>query len=124
MNKAIFFFPFLIIACTSVEEKVLPELPKEPFIIVLGIAQDAGYPQAGCYKDCCKGIWNRPEKRKMVSCLALVDPVSGERWLFDCTPDFPKQLQVLDSLAPAAKGLSGIFLTHAHIGHYTGLMHL
>ena len=56
----------------------------------------------------------------MVSCLGLVDPASGRSWLFDATPDFKDQLHILEAYAP----LSGIFLTHAHIGHYTGLMHL
>jgi pyrroloquinoline quinone biosynthesis protein B len=55
-----------------------------------------------------------------------VDPRRGQRWIIDATPDFPRQLAELDRLAPVAEspGLSGIFLTHAHIGHYTGLMHL
>lgn len=56
----------------------------------------------------------------MVSCLALVDPRSGSAWMFDATPDFKYQLAKLNGEAR----LSGVFLTHAHIGHYTGLMHL
>jgi pyrroloquinoline quinone biosynthesis protein B len=46
--------------------------------------------------------------------------------MIDCTPDFPVQLHALGEVAPAdgKPGLSGIFLTHAHIGHYTGLIHL
>ena len=91
-----------------------------PVLIVLGIAQDAGYPQAGCQKACCAELWVRKEGRKMVSCLGLIDPISEEAWLFDATPDFRDQLQLLEQEAP----LRGIFLTHAHIGHYTGLMQL
>jgi pyrroloquinoline quinone biosynthesis protein B len=55
-----------------------------------------------------------------------VDDEHGQRWLFDATPDFPEQLQKLDEMAPreGKPGLSGIFLTHAHIGHYAGLMYL
>ena len=127
MKKAFtfLFIAFFLFSCSPTKEKEKNTLPKNPFVIVLGIAQDAGYPQANCYKDCCKEIWNHPEKRKMVSCLALVDPISNERWIFDCTPDFPKQLQMLDSFALSKKEiLTGIFLTHAHIGHYTGLMYL
>lgn len=95
--------------------------PADPFVVVLGIAQDGGVPQAGCRKECCaRGV------RRLVSSLALVDPQTGERWLFDATPDFPEQLRRLDSMAAPvqARGLTGIFLTHAHIGHYTGLMFL
>ncbi|HEV8632429.1 MAG TPA: MBL fold metallo-hydrolase, partial [Thermoanaerobaculia bacterium] len=43
----------------------------------------------------------------------------------DATPDFPVQLHRLDALAPveATPGLAGILLTHAHVGHYAGLIH-
>ncbi|MEZ4887211.1 MAG: MBL fold metallo-hydrolase [Chitinophagales bacterium] len=104
----------------------IPNTPSTPYIAVLGIAQDAGYPQAGCQKACCKKAVEQPENKRLVSCLALIDPISQQRWLFDATPDFREQLQRLDSLQVGAKEdyLSGIFLTHAHIGHYTGLMHL
>jgi pyrroloquinoline quinone biosynthesis protein B len=46
--------------------------------------------------------------------------------MFDCTPDFPAQLNALDQAAPVAEspGLEGVLLTHGHIGHYAGLMHL
>ncbi len=100
--------------------------PKTPYIAVLGIAQDAGFPQAACQKACCKRTVEQPESKRLVSCLALIDPISQQRWLLDATPDFREQLQRLDSLQVGVKEeyLSGIFLTHAHIGHYTGLMHL
>jgi len=94
-----------------------------PYIIILGIAQDAGAPQAGCEKICCRDRWDNPKLQQRVSCLAIVDPVSSERWMIDATPDFKAQLRVLDELAPMPN-LSGIFLTHGHIGHYTGLLHL
>ena len=96
-----------------------------PYVVVLGIAQDGGFPQAGCKKDCCLAAWGDHAKRRHISCLALVDPISGERWMFDATPDFRDQLRMLDEIAPKAgkaPALDGIFLTHAHIGHYTGLM--
>ena len=104
----------------------IPKTPSTPYLAVLGIAQDAGYPQAACQKACCKRTWSQPENKRLVSCLALIDPISRQRWLFDATPDFREQLQRLDSLQLGVKDeyLSGIFLTHAHIGHYTGLMHL
>lgn len=114
-----------------------PAKPPEPFVAVLGIAQDGGYPHAGCRKACCARLWKDPRGRRHVSSLALVDPRTGERWLFDASPDFPAQLQHLNELAAALPatlpreaaladhlGLAGIFLTHAHIGHYTGLMML
>ncbi len=98
----------------------------EPYLMVLGITQDAGYPQAGCRKPCCARAWADPQKRRHAICLAIVDPTSDERWLLECTPDFREQLQQLDSIAPPKSelGIDGILLTHAHIGHYVGLMHL
>lgn len=93
----------------------------DPYVVVLGIAQDGGVPHAGCKKECCAG-----GARQLVVSLGLVDPATGERWIFEATPDFPDQLRILDGIAPPREGLgiSGIFLTHGHIGHYTGLMHL
>jgi pyrroloquinoline quinone biosynthesis protein B len=98
----------------------------EPFVVVLGIAQDGGYPQSGCSKECCRRAWNDASLRRRVASLAIVDPGTHQRWLIDATPDFREQLRMLDEIAPATStpGLDGIFLTHGHIGHYTGLMQL
>ena len=96
--------------------------PKDPFIVVLGTTQDAGYPQIGCDKDCCKKYWDKKISKQKVSCLALFDPSTDQKWMFDATPDLTEQLYDADKLQKG--NLSGIFLTHAHIGHYTGLMYL
>lgn len=95
-------------------------------LVVLGVAQDGGYPQAGCQKACCAKKWDDLASRRWVSCVAIVDEESGERWLLDCTPDFREQLRLLDTLAPrrGAALIDGIFPTHAHVGHYAGLIHL
>lgn len=94
-----------------------------PYVMVLGIGQDGGYPQAGTKEH---PAWDDPSLRRMPACLALVDPVSGERWLFEATPAFKEQLHRLDVAAPREErpGLDGIFLTHGHMGHYVGLVHL
>ena len=96
------------------------------FLVVLGIAQDAGYPQAGCQKSCCEAVKKDPSLKRFVTSLAVVDAKNKQRFIFDCSPDFREQLSLLDEIAVPEKfpGLTGIFLTHAHIGHYTGLMHL
>jgi len=98
----------------------------DPYVVTLGIAQDGGYPQAGCRKDCCKPAWDDPARRRYVSCIAIVDPVSHQRWIVDATPDFRDQLRLLDNAAPVENnpGIDGILLTHGHIGHYVGLVHL
>ncbi len=96
---------------------------RTPYVVVLGIAQDGGVPQAGSREH---PGWKEPLARRRVVCLAIVDPESSRRWMIEATPDFPEQLQALDTLAPvtARPGLDGIFLTHAHVGHYAGLLHL
>jgi len=105
----------LIIGCIKSPEQ-------DPYVVVLGIAQDGGAPHAGCQKDCCATRWNDPSKYLMVSSIGIVDPHTKETWMIDATPDFPKQLEILTG--NDHNKLKGIFLTHAHIGHYTGLMFL
>jgi pyrroloquinoline quinone biosynthesis protein B len=94
---------------------------------VLGIAQDAGYPQVGCQGECCRRAWADPQRRRHATSLALVDGATKQRWLLECTPAITDQLHRLNELAPADAdrlGLDGILLTHAHIGHYAGLMYI
>lgn len=95
----------------------------DPSLLVLGIAQDAGYPQAGTKES---PAFEKLVLRRFAASLAVVDPADQTRWLFEATPDFKDQLHGLDTLFPRADtpGLDGIFLTHAHIGHYAGLIHL
>jgi pyrroloquinoline quinone biosynthesis protein B len=96
-------------------------------LIVLGIAQDAGFPQAACAKACCAKAWKDQSLARNATSIAVIDRESKQRWLFECSPDFPRQLRSLDEFFITQKqqpGLDGIFLTHAHIGHYTGLIHL
>mgnify|MGYP006273811109 FL=1 len=120
------FFLFLLSAVLlGCSDKAPPPSPAPSpgvGVVVLGTAQDAGYPQANCQKACCAPAWADPSRAEMVSCLAIYDTAAGQAWLLDATPDFPRQLQyVTDSLQLA---LGGILLTHAHMGHYTGLMYL
>lgn len=102
-----------------------PQSHGPPFLIVLGTAQDGGYPQAGCRKACCERAWTEPRRRRVVS-LGIVDRETGQRWLVDCTPDFREQLRELDGVTAqdAAQHVDGILFTHAHVGHYAGLIHL
>jgi len=91
--------------------------------ILLGIAQDGGVPHTGCECANCSRAWTDPSLRRFAACLALIDRANHTSWLIDATPDFREQLHALRRLAPDCP-LSGIILTHAHIGHYAGLIHL
>lgn len=108
-----------------------PERSTDPYVLVLGTAQDGGLPQIGCRKDCCEAARRDPARRRRVTSILLVDPISGERWLFDASPDLPEQVELarehpVGFEPPSAEGgrgplFDGIFPTHAHIGHYLGL---
>jgi len=94
------------------------------FIQVLGITQDAGYPQANCYEPHCNRAWENNSLRRTASSIAVVNDVTNTKYLFDATPDIRDQLYRLHRIAPdTVFSLNGVFLTHAHVGHYTGLMH-
>ncbi len=89
-------------------------------LLVLGIAQDGGIPQLGCERPICQDIRAGKRQPEKVSSLGLINRRTGAAYVFDATPDFPAQVQRLTG----GKTPAGIFLTHAHIGHYTGLMFL
>ncbi len=92
-----------------------PPAPPARRVVVLGAAQDGGLPHLGCFRDCCARA-RAAGRHEPVAALALVD--GGDWWLVDATPDLPQQVHAMGSLP------RGILLTHAHVGHYTGLMHL
>jgi len=98
----------------------------EPYILVLGVAQDGGYPHTGCEKKCCMPAWKNDSLKRYVVSLALVDPAEKKWWLFEATPDIKEQLHYFKNLTDSKLPFlpEGIFITHAHIGHYTGLMQL
>ncbi len=94
--------------------------PDDWQIVVLGIAQDGGIPQLGCTRPICEEIRAGRRKAEKVSSLGVINRRTGAAYVFDATPDFPAQLQALTG----GRMPAGVFLTHAHIGHYTGLMFL
>lgn len=122
MSGRYFLAAFLALAACG-REAPAPRLSCEVSLVVLGVAQDAGKPQLGRGDD---PAWDDPARRRLATALGLVDRRGGaaRRWLIEATPDIREQLQRLDRLAPAAAspGLEGVFVTHAHIGHYAGLM--
>ena len=83
----------------------------------MGVVQDGGMPHLGNNKTCCENI----KQDKYVTSLMLMNNKNNESFLFDASPDINKQLNFMGDRIK--KDLKGIFLTHAHIGHYTGLMY-
>ena len=84
---------------------------------ILGVVQDGGMPHLGNNKTCCENI----KQDKYVTSLMLMNNENNESFIFDASPDINKQLNFMGDRIK--KDLKGIFLTHAHIGHYTGLMY-
>ena len=94
-------------------------------LVVLGISQDAGSPQINCTKICCKDAFEGNKEFNPVVSLGVIDPINKKQFLFEATPDIVLQLRSLKNNAPVEVDEipAGIFLTHAHMGHYTGLMY-
>lgn len=92
---------------------------------VLGTAQDAGVPQPNCYcGNCTRAIENPAWKRRAAS-LAVVLPEERQWHLIDASSDFKEQLVMLQrTFGLEGQVMDSIWLTHAHIGHYPGLMYL
>ena len=105
---------------------VTPTGPIATSIVVLGTIQDGGSPHIGCAKDCCQALFEHPDENRQVVSLGLYDAPNNKRYLFEATPDFSRQTKALKNYgAPTNQEMpDGIFLTHAHIGHYAGLMYL
>lgn len=100
---------------------------QEVELLILGNVQDAGAPQIGCSKSCCTDLQNNPDSTLKVVSLGVVDHINQKKYLFEATPDFSSQVYLLNRYSNFSDSSflpDGIFLTHAHIGHYTGLMYL
>jgi pyrroloquinoline quinone biosynthesis protein B len=99
--------------------------PGQVRLRVLGTAQDGGFPHAACGCARCELAREDPHRERLVASLALMD--SDDRvFLFDATPDIRRQLERLRDVKPSTgrvdrAPVDGVFLTHAHLGHYTGL---
>ncbi|WP_297794273.1 MBL fold metallo-hydrolase [uncultured Eudoraea sp.] len=131
MKNVILFLLVFTFACNPAPDKKTNTGELEQFnktqtsLIVLGNVQDAGSPHIACKKECCRRLFQNPDKNRKVVSLGVVDPKNNRKYLFDATPDMPEQLKVLKDYLPdnTSETVDGIFLTHAHIGHYTGLMY-
>jgi pyrroloquinoline quinone biosynthesis protein B len=112
-----FSLPFVVVAAAEPSVRA----------VVLGIAQDGGVPHIGCRQETCERARRDPRRRERVAALGLVDERSGQRFLVDATPDVASQIESLNrgrTVSDPRRPIEGILLTHAHVGHYAGLMFL
>ncbi len=96
-------------------------------VLVLGTAQDGGIPHIGCYCPNCLRARKDARFSRLISSLALIDLEEKKYFILDATPDIRMQSDaVRDRLGIEKQGRRNaphaVLLTHAHIGHYTGLM--
>lgn len=136
MSKYLLFFSFVFTLLSCTEKQVTSSAPEKSIeakvdinstsLILLGTIQDAGYPQIACKKSCCVDAFNDPSIVREVISLGLIDTEEDKTYLFEATPDMVKQMKRLTQYEKdnPKEVADGIFLTHAHIGHYTGLMYL
>jgi len=129
MNSKVIFFilSMVILSCknredlTKIESKVSNNF--DQYITILGIAQDGGYPHIDNTHE-FKGVKEGKFSKELVVSLGIIDQQKKKKFLIEATPDLPEQLAMLDfGHLRHDVIIDGIFLTHAHIGHYTGLMH-
>lgn len=121
----------LLLACSGkAPEASLPSTESTPAsgveVVILGTVQDGGSPHIGCQRDCCRLLWEQPDPSRKVVSLGLIDRNAQKSYLFEATPDLGAQMAELQRSAGFGRSnyTDGIFLTHAHIGHYSGLMFL
>lgn len=108
------------------ENKSPENMDSKVALVILGTIQDGGSPHIACDEDCCADLFENPDKNRRVASVGVVDFENNKKYLFDATPDMTEQMKMLKNFADPASSETpdGIFLTHAHIGHYTGLMYL
>lgn len=136
MRVTLYFLALILVSCNqSKKQEELPSASKEVIkvssqsevsLVVLGTLQDAGAPQLGCNKSCCARLYANPDPNLMVVSLGLIDYNNKQTYLFEATPDISRQINLLQQFSNQNKPQMphGIFTTHAHIGHYTGLLFL
>jgi len=101
----------------------IPINSQSEYIYILGNTQDAGLPHIGCQHKFCQDNFDIHEEY-FVTSIAVVNSDLRKYILFEATPDITYQLNYLKNnnfqefLLPES-----LYITHAHIGHYTGLMY-
>ena len=123
MKKKYFLILFIIsfIGCNPHHES--QEITKQ-YITILGTAQDGGFPHIGCQKKCCDDFYKGISPKQKVVSLGLIDRKAQQKFLFEATPDISTQLADLENNHLKTNTIiNGVFITHAHIGHYAGLLY-
>jgi pyrroloquinoline quinone biosynthesis protein B len=89
-------------------------------VTLLGIAQDGGRPQPGCFRSCCAAAYDDPSLVRHPVSLGLVG-ADHSTHLFEASRDLAWQFGCWSRHDPAESPLSSLWITHAHQGHVDGL---
>lgn len=95
--------------------------------MVLGSAQDGGLPQFGSRNPLDEAARAGTIPRRWSSCVAVIGD-DGRVLLLDVGPDLKAHENVLATSAGVRRRsgpspIDGVVITHAHVGHYAGLIH-
>ena len=126
MKKLCYLAVFIIsvIGCTTNDVAINKTNQAKQYITILGTAQDGGFPHIGCQKKCCDDFYKGILPKQQVVSLGLVDKESQQKFLFEATPDISTQLADLEkNHLKTSTIIDGVFMTHAHMGHYAGLLY-
>ena len=126
MKKLCYLAVFIIsvIGCTTNDVAINKTNQAKQYITILGTAQDGGFPHIGCQKQCCDDFYKGILPKQQVVSLGLVDKESQQKFLFEATPDISTQLADLEKNHLKTNTIiDGVFMTHAHMGHYAGLLY-
>ncbi|MDB4025759.1 MBL fold metallo-hydrolase [Flavobacteriaceae bacterium] len=126
MKKLCYLAVFIIsvIGCTTNDVAINKTNQAKQYITILGTAQDGGFPHIGCQKKCCDDFYKGILLKQQVVSLGLVDKESQQKFLFEATPDISTQLADLEKNHLKTNTIiDGVFMTHAHMGHYAGLLY-
>jgi pyrroloquinoline quinone biosynthesis protein B len=117
-------FIISVIGCTTNDVANNKTNQAKQYITILGTAQDGGFPHIGCQKKCCDDFYKGILPKQQVVSLGLIDKESQQKFLFEATPDISTQLADLEKNHLKTNTIiDGVFMTHAHMGHYAGLLY-
>ena len=120
--KGLFFILIIFLSACQKTNTIKRNKPNDVILKVLGTIQDGGIPHMGCNKVCCLKYFKNNTFRVGISSLGISNLKNETNYLIDATPNINHQLKALIGTSNPSEKLNGIFLTHAHMGHYSGLL--
>lgn len=120
--KGLFFILIIFLSACQKTNTIKKNKSNDVVLKVLGTIQDGGIPHMGCNKICCLKYFKNNTFRVGVSSLGISNLKNETNYLIDATPNVNHQLKALIGTSNPSEKLNGIFLTHAHMGHYSGLL--